>query len=163
MTNPRRICQFVLVVHLVVSWNSPVRIAQKRNLFRQTSNIHCVKYLFEFGCILKKLLRRSRHSQARNSENQVKQAKQVARARNSSLQPPWIELLHPRAYPMPSATPYRTITKPPRQSAAIHSPYTTMSTMSSMEKMPRLRSCGGRLRTSGAAISNPRPMSGTPE
>lgn len=59
---------------------------QKRNLFRQTSYIHCVKYFLDFGCMRKNERRMLTISQARNSVNQVKQTNVVARARKTSSQ-----------------------------------------------------------------------------
>ena len=71
----------------------PKITAKNRNLLRQTSQNHCVKYLFESGCMRKKDRRMSTTSQARKSENQVRVAKHVARARKMSSHPLSIESL----------------------------------------------------------------------
>ena len=59
---------------------------KKRNLLRQTSIAHCVKYFFEPGCIAKNDRRMSNICHARKTENQVRQAKVVARARKTVSQ-----------------------------------------------------------------------------
>jgi hypothetical protein len=61
-------------------------IEKKRNLLRQTSIAHCVKYFVDPGCIAKNERRKSNICHARKTENHVRQANVVARARKTVSQ-----------------------------------------------------------------------------
>ena len=118
----------------------PAMMDQKRNLFLQTSYIHCVKYFLDFGCMRKNDLRMFTISQAKNSANHVKHTNVVARARKTNSQSVISSdhsLLQPRAR-LPSPNPHIRTENAARQSAAVQTPYTKMSITTSQVKMPCL-------------------------